>query len=187
MKSFTWVFGLLFLLFSNVASAGLVSWSRYSMSTSYYPSMTGGSNVEIEDCGDETYQLQIKSIKVTPDIVKPGAEVTLEVEATLSETVYKDATAQVTVKIGAVTLLRKVYDLCGTLENNKDKVDLQCPIEKGNLKITQKITLPKETPRGDFRVYVNAYNYDDADLACFKIHADFRQRFNGLLQLGSSY
>ncbi|KAI9270036.1 hypothetical protein EDC94DRAFT_597904 [Helicostylum pulchrum] len=139
MKSFTWVFVLLFLLLTNVAYAGLVSLSRHSMSTSYYPSITRASNVEIEDCSDETYILQINSIRITPDIITPGAELTLEAEGTLLETVTFGSAAQVTVKLGAVTLLRKTFDLCETLENNKDKVDLQCPIEKGDLKVSNRL------------------------------------------------
>ncbi|KAI8090812.1 ML domain-containing protein [Thamnidium elegans] len=185
MKSFTWVFSLLFLLFSNVVSAGLVSWSDQSFSPSYYSSRTRVSNVEIEDCSDETYLLQIQSIKVMPDIVTPGAELTLEAEGILLETVTPGSFADVQVKLGVVTLIRKRFDLCDTLENNKDKVDLQCPIEKGNLKITQKITLPKEIPKAVFKVYVNAYTADEADLACIRIKVNFRPR--RFLQLGNSY
>lgn len=86
--------------------------------------------------GDESFLLQIRSIKITPDILTPGAELTLEAEGTLLETVDLGSFADVQVKLGVVTLIRKKFDLCETLEDNKDKIDLQCPIERGDLKVS---------------------------------------------------
>ncbi|GAA5810717.1 hypothetical protein MFLAVUS_004143 [Mucor flavus] len=165
--------------------AGLVSWSRHSLSTSYYPSITRASNVQISDCSDESFLLQIRSIKITPDILTPGAELTLEAEGTLLETVDLGSFADVQVKLGVVTLIRKKFDLCETLEDNKDKIDLQCPIERGDLKIIQKITLPKEIPKAIFHVYVNAFTAHDDDLACIRIKVNFRQQ--RFLQLDNLY
>ena len=40
------------------------------------------------------------------------------------------------VKLGVVQLLRKKFDICVELEKNKDDVELQCPIEKGDLSVS---------------------------------------------------
>lgn len=54
----------------------------------------------------------------------------------MKETVTSGAEANVLVKIGVVTLLRKKFDICDQLEKHKDEVELQCPIEKGNLTVS---------------------------------------------------
>lgn len=36
--------------------------------------------------------------------------------------------------------------------------------------------LPKEIPRGDFRLIINSYTEDDADFMALKAHIDFRKK-----------
>ncbi|KAF7732827.1 Phosphatidylglycerol/phosphatidylinositol transfer protein [Apophysomyces ossiformis] len=129
--------------------------------------------------GDDTYILKIKDITLTPPFPVPGEELKIEASGFLEEDVEEGAAARVTVKLGLVTLLRKTFDICDELKKND--VELKCPIKKGELKLTQTVKLPKEIPPGDFRVFVEAYNYDDADLACLRAHVDFRKRRGHLL------
>ncbi|KAG0173437.1 Phosphatidylglycerol/phosphatidylinositol transfer protein [Apophysomyces sp. BC1034] len=162
------VFSLLLLLFSSV-SARILTPGIFKRSTDL-----------IEDCSDETYMVEIKNITLTPAFPEPGKDLLIEVEGELKERVEEGAEAQVTVKLGVVTLIRKTFDICKELKDND--FDVQCPISKGPLKITKTVKLPKEIPPGDFRVIVNAYNYDEADLACLRAHVDFRKKRPGLLR-----
>ncbi|KAI9259404.1 ML domain-containing protein [Phascolomyces articulosus] len=132
----------------------------------------------IEDCSDDSYILDIRDITLTPSIPVPGEDLIIEAEGKLKETVKEGAAALVHVKLGVVTLLRKEFDICQELDNNDTQ--LKCPIEKGLIKITQKVTLPKEIPKAHFKVAVNAWNHDDMDLACLKVDVDFRHSRHGL-------
>ncbi|KAI7899971.1 ML domain-containing protein [Cokeromyces recurvatus] len=133
-------------------------------------------NVEINDCSDSSFVLEIDHIDIKPDLVVPGGDVIIQANGTLSTPVLPGAMADVAVKLGAIRLLHKSFDICKELEDNKDKVELQCPIQDGYLTVTQKITLPKEIPRGKFSVLINAYTSNDEDLACLRISIDFRRR-----------
>lgn len=75
--------------------------------------------------------MRIKEIKITPDVVVAGGELTIEATGYLYEPVLPGATADVIVKLGVVRLLHKKFDLCNELEKNKDSVELQCPVEQG--------------------------------------------------------
>lgn len=85
--------------------------------------------------------MHIESIKITPDVVVAGEELTIEATGRLDKTVEDGASANVLVKLGAVKLLHKKFDLCGELDKNKDDVEIQCPVEKGPLTVSMKIFL----------------------------------------------
>ncbi|KAI9351057.1 ML domain-containing protein [Pilaira anomala] len=187
MKFLACTVSLIFILFSNIVLAGLVSWSSQSYKPSYYLNRAGKSNVWIKDCSSSNYVLHIDNIKITPDFVTPGAELTIEASGTLDETVLPGATANVIVKLGVVTLLKKKFDICDELQKKEDEIALQCPINQGYLALIQKVSLPKEIPKGKFRVLVNAYTADENDLACLDVTVDFRAHpSNRFLQLAES-
>ena len=48
----------------------------------------------------------------------------------------------ITVKYGLITLIKSRIDLCEQVKN----VDLECPLEKGLLKVTKDVDLPNEIP-----------------------------------------
>ncbi|KAI7852501.1 ML domain-containing protein [Circinella umbellata] len=128
----------------------------------------------IEDCSDDSYILEIKDITLTPPMPVPGEDLIIEAVGYLKETVDQGASANVLVKLGVVTLLHKDFDICGQLEDND--TELKCPIENGLIKVTQKVTLPKEIPKAHFKVQVRATNWDESDLACLNVDVDFRRR-----------
>ncbi|KAG2194013.1 hypothetical protein INT46_001174 [Mucor plumbeus] len=175
-SSFKYLF--LLLCFAVFVSASKYSyWPDYTFQTSSsLYSHHDVSNVHIVDCSDDGYALDIKEIKISPDIVTAGSELTIEAFGTVKENVETGSEANVVVKLGVVQLLRKKFDICVELEKNKDDVELQCPIEKGDLSVTQKVTLPKEIPRGKFLVSVHAFTAEDSPLACLLISVDFRIR-----------
>ena len=58
----------------------------------------------------------------------------------MKEDISEGTTIEVTVKYGVVQLIKKKFDFC----DEADKVDEECPIEKGELDITKDVDLPKE-------------------------------------------
>ncbi|CDS10151.1 hypothetical protein LRAMOSA02828 [Lichtheimia ramosa] len=176
---------LLFLAMTPYAIAWLQlpSWATSMYHFQWSPSSTD----LIEDCSDDSYGVEIRDITLTPSFPEPGKELLIEAEGIIKEPIQDGAYVQVTVKIGVVTLIRRTFDLCEEMQKN-DVLD--CPVRQGPTKasivepsshdhhiITKTVQLPKEIPKGDFRVYAQAYNYDDSDLACLKAHVDFRKRF----------
>ncbi|KAJ8655558.1 hypothetical protein O0I10_008844 [Lichtheimia ornata] len=141
--------------------------------TSIYHSQWSPSSTDlIEDCSDASYAVEIKDITLTPSFPEPGKELLIEAEGIIKEPIEDGAYVEVTVKLGVITLIRKTFDLCEEMQKN-DVLD--CPVKKGPLTLAKKVQLPKEIPRGDFRVFAQAYNSDESDLACLKAHVDFRK------------
>ncbi|KAJ8508224.1 hypothetical protein ONZ45_g9490 [Pleurotus djamor] len=128
---------------------------------------------EYSDCGLPTDPIQIKSIEVTPNPPKPGAEITVTVKAEATERVEEGAYAEVAVKLGRITILKKSFDLCE--EARKAETDVQCPVEKGEYEVVQTVQLPKEIPPAKVTVQVRGYTADDDDLVCLDLNVDFRK------------
>ena len=125
------------------------------------------------DCGLPTDPIQIDSIALSPDPPKPGKELQVTVKASAIEKIKEGAYADVTVKLGLIKLLQKQFDLCEEARNANASV--QCPVEKGDYTVVQKVDLPKEIPKAKFVVNVRAYTVDDDDLACLDLIVDFMQ------------
>ncbi|MFJ6566470.1 ML domain-containing protein [Streptomyces sp. NPDC091292] len=128
----------------------------------------------VEDCSDDTYILRTDSITAEPKPLEKGKPLVITAHGTLLEEVREGAQVQVTVKLGLITLLRKTLDLAEELKSHNAPV--RVPIEPG------KVSLPlfyldsaSDLLKGDFRISVQAYNDDDADLACAKVHMDLRR------------
>lgn len=47
-----------------------------------------------------------------------------------------------TVKYGLITLIKTTENLCEQLAN----VDKECPVEKGEMKVTKEVDLPSQVP-----------------------------------------
>lgn len=58
------------------------------------------------------------------------------------DTVEEGAIVLLEVKYGLITLLKQQVDLCEQVKN----VDIECPLEKGDLTLSKDVDLPKEIP-----------------------------------------
>ena len=67
---------------------------------------------------------------------------TISAKGTLLERIEKGATVNLEVKWGLITLIKQTVDLCDELKN----VDLECPLEKGEMTLTKEVDLPKQIP-----------------------------------------
>ncbi|KAL6304295.1 ML domain-containing protein [Sparassis latifolia] len=128
-----------------------------------------------ETCGNPTDPIHIQSIEVSPDPPEKGADLTVTVRGVADKAVEEGAYADVTVKVGAIKLLHKEFDVCEEARNAN--VDLACPVTEGDHQVIHTVTLPKEIPAALFSVNVQGYTVDDEDLLCLNLWIDFRKKF----------
>ena len=74
-----------------------------------------------------------------------------------------------TVKYGLITIIRQTANLCDTVKN----VDLECPIKKGDIKLTKEVDLPKEIPPGKYTVLADVRTKDDDRITCLTATVQF--------------
>ena len=61
-----------------------------------------------------------------------------------------------------IRLITTTADLCEQVQN----VDLECPIEKGEISIVKSVDLPKEIPPGKYTVLADVYTVDNEPITC---------------------
>jgi capsular polysaccharide biosynthesis protein len=71
-----------------------------------------------------------------------GQSLLIQATGTVKEDILEGAYVNLEVKYGYIKLINTVADLCKEIKN----VELECPIEKGNISITKTVELPKEIP-----------------------------------------
>lgn len=112
----------------------------------------GSSPVEICSLSPSDDLVDIKYINLTPNPPQAGKNLTIEALAVLKQDVEEGSYANFEVKYGFIKLLTGTADLC----EKAAEVDLECPVKKGEVKITKIVELPSQippvppTPRPDF-------------------------------------
>ncbi|KAJ8659097.1 hypothetical protein O0I10_005135 [Lichtheimia ornata] len=160
------------IIIASVSSAVKSAWIEKYKPNLYQFQIAPLETSLIHDCSDSSYILDIYDITLSPRYPLPGDNLTIEAIGFLEEPVSYGAKADVLVKLGFVQLLKKEFDICEEMDNND--VELQCPIMDGPVKVTQKVTLPKEIPKAHFKVQVRAKNHNNHPLACLDVDVDFR-------------
>ncbi|PCH33783.1 hypothetical protein WOLCODRAFT_135322 [Wolfiporia cocos MD-104 SS10] len=130
-----------------------------------------------KDCGTPSHLVHIQDIQITPDPPQKGKDMTVTVVGTADSEIEDGAYADVVVKVGAIKLLQKEFDVCEEARNAN--ASIQCPVAEGHHKVTHTVALPKEIPPAIFNVNIRAYTVEDEDLACVDIGIDFRPRRPG--------
>ncbi|KAJ7889389.1 hypothetical protein B0H14DRAFT_2692147 [Mycena olivaceomarginata] len=83
---------------------------------------------EWASCGEPSDAVQIKSISVSPDPPKIGADLTVTVDLDVVETIEEGTTADVLVKVGRIKLLQKTFDICEEARNAN--ATISCPLSR---------------------------------------------------------
>lgn len=73
---------------------------------------------------------------------RSGKDLVIKATGTVKQDIEKGAYVLLQVKYGLIRLISTKADLCEQIEN----VDLECPIEKGDLTVTKSVKLPAEIP-----------------------------------------
>lgn len=71
-----------------------------------------------------------------------GQTLKIAAKGYLKERVEEGAYVAIQVKYGLITLIKQTLDLCEQVKN----VDLECPLEPGELDLVKDVELPKEIP-----------------------------------------
>jgi hypothetical protein len=71
-----------------------------------------------------------------------GETLNITAKGTFLENVERGAKVLLQVKYGLIRLINEEADLCDQIEN----VDMECPLETGDMTFTKKVDLPKEIP-----------------------------------------
>ncbi|KAL2217877.1 Phosphatidylglycerol/phosphatidylinositol transfer protein [Thermoascus aurantiacus ATCC 26904] len=123
-----------------------------------------GSN-PLTYCSDPSQNiLQIDSVDLSPNPPVAGKTLTIHATGTFRETVDKGAKVLLQVRYGLIRLINQEADLCDQIEN----VDLQCPLEKGEMTLTKQFDLPKEIPPGKYFVTADVYTKDNRKVTCLE-------------------
>ncbi|KAJ6610089.1 hypothetical protein B0H10DRAFT_2062051 [Mycena sp. CBHHK59/15] len=130
---------------------------------------------EYIDCGVPSQPIQIGSIKVYLLLLvpshMPGKDLTVTVDALVTERIEEGAFADVTVKLGLIKLLQKTFDVCEEARNANATVS--CPVEEGPYTVVQTVALPKEIPKAKFVLLVRGFTVEERDMLCLDLKIDF--------------
>ncbi|MGW4233515.1 ML domain-containing protein [Streptomyces sp. NPDC004980] len=135
------------------------------------------------DAGSITDMVEINGIDLKPDPPEPGEVVTVTIPVHISKAVERGAWIDVTVKLGAVELVSKTYNLFDRISEGDPgtgswnlSVDTGVTgdfIEVGDAVLTVRLKIPREIPPARFAVEARARNADEHDLFALNIKVDF--------------
>jgi hypothetical protein len=158
------------ILFSTVVVTAVVASSIFvgdeqnPLKSSVLPGeepVPGDSPVAICDVLEKQL-LKIDLVDLTPNPPARGANLTVSAVGHLHGLVEEGAYVDVDVRYGYIKLISQTYDLCDQV----GEVDLECPLQPGEYKLSKIVEIPNEVPPGKYTVYARAYTKDDEFIAC---------------------
>ncbi|OJD22048.1 hypothetical protein ACJ73_06610 [Blastomyces percursus] len=131
----------------------------------------------------ETDILTIESVDLSPNPPVPGQTLTITASGTFHKQVEQGSKVQIQVKYGLIRLINQEADLCDEIK----KVDLECPLEKGNMSLMKQVDLPKEIPPvskifpshrscdipGRYTVLADVYTKEKERITCLQAEVTF--------------
>ncbi|KAH7072582.1 ML domain-containing protein [Paraphoma chrysanthemicola] len=155
-----------------------------AVSVSATPSWMGGNQVTIKEewkvpgdnplyfCGDPKDDIaQIENVDLDPNPPKPGEKLSISAKGSLKDKVEKGFKMHLQVKYGLITLINQEADGCDTI----GKADLECPLDKGDMKLTKDVDLPREIPPGTYTVLADVYTEDGDKITCLTAKIAFHR------------
>lgn len=119
-------------------------------------------NTPLEQCEiSENHILDIQSLVMEPQPPKIGGNLVMSASGLILDTIEEGAYIEVTVKLGLIQILKKNFDLCDLLYENKDDLGLECPVAPGTYKLLKEVEIPPQAPAGKYVVLVKAFNGKD--------------------------
>ncbi|KAK4130010.1 hypothetical protein BT67DRAFT_248529 [Trichocladium antarcticum] len=124
--------------------------------------------------------ITIDEVILTPNPPLAGNTLLIAAKGTVKETIGEGAYAKIEVKYGYIRLVSTTADLCKEIKN----VELECPVEKGDISILKSVDLPKEIPPGKYTVTADVYTKDDEHITCLTATVVFgRKTLGGMFDL----
>ncbi|MCJ1300029.1 Phosphatidylglycerol/phosphatidylinositol transfer protein [Hypocenomyce scalaris] len=160
---------LLPLLLPALATSRSISVGKQDVLTNDSDLNVPGANPMIF-CQDPTDDiLTIQHVNLSPNPPTAGNTLTIEAVGTFSEDVEEGAYVNLQVKYGLIRLINQTADLCDQLKN----VDQDCPVKKGETKITKDVDLPNQIPPGQYTVLADVYTKDHKKITCLQAQVHF--------------
>ncbi|KAI7788438.1 hypothetical protein LA080_010771 [Diaporthe eres] len=122
----------------------------------------GDSPLELCPKAHDEDIITIDKVDLVPNPPKAGQDLVIKASGTVSEPIEEGAYVALQVKYGLIRLISTKADLCEQVKN----VDLECPIDAGDLTLTKTVELPKEIPNGKYTVLADVYTKDDKPITC---------------------
>ncbi|KAK6463134.1 Phosphatidylglycerol/phosphatidylinositol transfer protein [Scheffersomyces coipomensis] len=113
--------------------------------------------------------LSLESVVIDPNPPLRGANLTFIANGYISEDIEEGAYVEVDVRYGFIKLIHQTFDFCEEVS----KIDLECPISKGQQVITKEVAIPNEVPPGKYIVNARAYTKDDVFITCLTATIEF--------------
>ncbi|MCJ1244989.1 Phosphatidylglycerol/phosphatidylinositol transfer protein [Trapelia coarctata] len=147
----------------------------FALSSLANPLFLGGQEIILEDTkvpGDNPLYfctgspsedlLIVDHVNLLPNPPVAGETLSIDAAGNFTQRVEDGAYVVLTVKYGLITLIKTKENLCEQLAN----VDKECPVEKGEMKVTKQVDLPSQVPPGKYFVQADVYNENDERLTC---------------------
>jgi hypothetical protein len=115
--------------------------------------------------------LEIKKVDLSPNPPSPGETLSIKASGTFKEKVEEGAKVHLQVKYGLITLINQESDLCEAV----GKVDLECPLDKGDMSLTKDVDLPKQIPPGKYTVLADVFTKDGDKITCLTAQIEFHR------------
>jgi hypothetical protein len=100
---------------------------------------------------------------LTPETPARGQTLQIDASVLLKQTV-PEGRIDVLVKMGVVQILKRSFDLCEEIQ----RVDMQCPLQQGNVTLVRDVEIPGEVPPGNFFVQAKVFTTEEKPVACLK-------------------
>ncbi|EME38243.1 hypothetical protein DOTSEDRAFT_75719 [Dothistroma septosporum NZE10] len=135
----------------------------------------------LEHCADPKDDvLAIKSVDLDPNPPLAGKTLSITAKGILAEDVEEGAVVHLSVKYGLITIIRQTADLCETVK----KVDLECPLKKGEIELVKEVDLPKEIPPGKYTVEADVVTKGEDKVTCLKATVQFTRGGSSFFKQG---
>lgn len=100
-----------------------------------------------------------------------GEKLKIIANGTLAEDIGEGAKVYLQVKYGVITIIKQTADLC----DNVKKIELECPLKKGDLDISQEVDIPAQVPPGKYTVLADVITADGNKVTCLTASVQFHR------------
>jgi len=146
---------------ASLATAGFFDNSQTSLGNTLGASIPGKNPLTFCEATDD-YILDIEYINISPNPPVIGQSFAIEAKGTLGKNITEGAYIKLEVSFGFIKLVQQTIGLCDQV----GAVDLECPIEKGEIKIIKEADIPKEAPPGQYTVKADVYTVENEKITC---------------------
>ncbi|KAG4300583.1 hypothetical protein PCANB_002996 [Pneumocystis canis] len=118
------------------------------------------------------YLFKLNSLEITPNPPIQGKNVTIKISGTLKEDILIGSYDILKVKYEFLQLFNHREDLCTQVK----KINLKCPIEKGNIYLKKMFFIPQGIFPGRYVVSSDIMTEKNQRIACFSIDIVFKSQ-----------